>query len=165
MQPEAIAEVDELTGLLRRGVFDQNLANFLSDSSSFEEPITLIMTDIDKFKSINDTHGHPCGDEVLRGVATIIKQTVGAKGRCYRYGGEEISILLKNYSGDEAASLAERTRLRIESSPLGSKQLAVTVSFGIAEAPAHSQTATGLLKSADSCSATCSSIASTGDGH
>ncbi|HET7286635.1 MAG TPA: GGDEF domain-containing protein, partial [Pyrinomonadaceae bacterium] len=132
MKPEPITEVDELTGLFRRGAFDRNLADCISESSTSEEPITLIMADLDKFKSINDTYGHPCGDEVLQVVATIIKQTVGAKGRCYRYGGEEISILLENYSADEAASLAERIRLRIESSSLGSKQLTVTVSFGIA---------------------------------
>ena len=149
MQPELITEVDELTGLFRRGAFDRDLADCISESSTFEEPITLIMADIDKFKSINDAHGHPYGDEVLRVVATIIKQTVGAKGRCYRYGGEEISILLKNYTADEAASLAERIRLRIQSSPVGSKQLAVTVSFGLGEVPTHARTATELLKTAD----------------
>jgi diguanylate cyclase (GGDEF)-like protein len=148
MQPEPITEVDELTGLFRRGAFDRNLADYISESRS-EEPLSLIMADIDKFKSINDTHGHPCGDEILRLVATIIKQTVGAKGRCYRYGGEEISILLKNYTADEAVSLAERVRLRISSSTLGSKQLAVTLSFGIAEVPAHARTGTDLLKAAD----------------
>ena len=149
MQPEPITEVDELSGLFRRGAFDRNLADCISESSTAEEPITLIMADLDKFKSINDNHGHPYGDEVLQVIATIIKQTVGSKGRCYRYGGEEISILLKNYSADEAASLAERIRLRIESSSLGSKQLAVTASFGLAEVPAHARTATDLVKAAD----------------
>lgn len=149
MQSKLTTEIDELTGLFRRGAFDLGLADCFNDSSTSEEPITLIMVDLDKFKSINDTHGHPCGDEVLQVVAGIIKQTVGAKGRCYRYGGEEISILLKNYTADEAASLAERIRLRIESSQVGSKQLAVTASFGIAESPAHARTATDILKAAD----------------
>lgn len=147
MQAEPITEVDELTGLLRRGAFDRSLTNCISEPPS--EPITLIMADIDKFKSINDTHGHPCGDEILKGVAAIIIQVVGAKGRCYRYGGEEISILLNNYTADEGASLAERIRLRIESSALGSRQLAVTTSLGVAEIPTHARTSTDLLKAAD----------------
>ena len=144
-----ITEVDELTNLFRRGAFDRNLNESVSKSLPIGEPVTLIMADIDKFKLINDKQGHPCGDEVLQIVAKIVKQTVGVKGTCYRYGGEEISILLPNYTADEAASLAERIRILIASSPIGSKQLSVTVSFGIAELPAHGQTSAELLKAAD----------------
>ena len=112
--------------------------------------MTLVIADIDKFKSINDTYGHPFCDEVLQSVAKIVKQTVGVKGSCYRYGGEEISILLPNYTADEAAALAERIRILIESSPIGGKQLRVTASFGVAESPTHTQTSTTLLEMADS---------------
>jgi diguanylate cyclase (GGDEF)-like protein len=142
-------ELDELVQLFRRGTFDQNLAYLVAVSAQIAEPLTLVMADIDKFKSVNDTHGHPCGDEVLQNVAKVVKQTVGVKGTCYRYGGEEISILLPNYTADEAGSLAERTRIAIASSPIGSKQLCVTASFGIAEAPTHARTPSDLLKAAD----------------
>lgn len=143
------AEMDELTQLFRRGAFDQNLAESITSSEQLGAPLTLIMADVDKFKSVNDTHGHPYGDEVLQNVAKILKQTVGAKGTCYRYGGEEISILLPNYTADEAGSLAERIRIAIASSPIGDKQLSVTVSFGIAEIPTHARTPSELLKAAD----------------
>ena len=142
-------EIDELVQLFRRGSFDQNLDEFAASSTQTGDPLCLIMADIDKFKSVNDTHGHPCGDEVLQKVGKIVKQTVGAKGTCYRYGGEEISILLPNYTADEASSLAERIRIAIASSVIGTKELSVTVSFGIAEFPTHARTATELLKAAD----------------
>ena len=142
-------EIDELTQLFRRGAFDQNLAESITSSEQIAEPLTLVMADIDKFKYVNDTHGHPCGDEVLQNVAKIVKQTVGVKGTCYRYGGEEVSILLPNYTAEETSSLAERIRIAIASAPIGSKQLRVTVSFGIAEVPTHARTAIDLLKAAD----------------
>jgi diguanylate cyclase (GGDEF)-like protein len=148
-RPIMNTEMDELVQLFRRGAFDQNLSESITSSEQIGEPLTLIMADIDKFKSVNDSHGHPCGDEVLQMVAKIVKQTVGAKGTCYRYGGEELSILLPNYTADEAGSLAERMRIAIASSPIGSKQLSVTVSFGIAELPTHARTPSELLKAAD----------------
>lgn len=116
-------EIDELTGLFRRGAFDPKLAESITSSEQLGEPLALIMADVDKFKAVNDTHGHPCGDEVLQNVAKIVKQAVGGKGTCYRYGGEEISVLLPNYTADEASSLAERIRIAIESSQMGSKRL------------------------------------------
>ncbi|MBC8029204.1 MAG: GGDEF domain-containing protein [Pyrinomonadaceae bacterium] len=147
--PSMNTEIDELVQLFRRGAFDQNLAEAITSCEQMGEPLSLIMADVDKFKSVNDTHGHPSGDEVLQIVAKIVKQIVGAKGTCYRYGGEEISILLPNYTADEAGSLAERIRIAISSSPIGSKQLSVSVSFGIGDIPTHARTPSELLKAAD----------------
>jgi diguanylate cyclase (GGDEF)-like protein len=107
------------------------------------------MLDLDKFKSINDRYGHPVGDEVLESVANSIRKIVGMKGTSYRYGGEELAILLANYTSDEAAALAERLRRTIEMTPVGSGRLRVTASFGVAEVPTHTRTADELLKLAD----------------
>lgn len=143
-------DIDELLGLYRRGAFDRDLTKRTALSEQLGEPLALVMVDLDKFKAINDAHGHPAGDEVLQSVATTIKKTVGKKGESYRYGGEELSILLPNYTADEAASLAERIRHQIETSRIGSKSLCVTASFGVAETPTHAKTAAELLKAADS---------------
>jgi diguanylate cyclase (GGDEF)-like protein len=107
------------------------------------------MIDLDKFKTVNDQHGHPVGDEVLVAVAGSIKQIVGLKGKSYRYGGEELCILLSNYTAEEGAALAERIRTRIEQVPISSKKLQITASFGVAELPAHARTAADLVEKAD----------------
>lgn len=143
-------EMDDLLPLGRRSAFDQNLTECTANSQQLGEPLALVIADIDKFKSINDAYGHPSGDEVLQSVANIVKRTVGVKGTCYRFGGEEISILLPNYTAEEAAALAERIRIQIESSLIGSKQLRVTASFGVAVSPTHAKTSTALLEMADS---------------
>lgn len=150
MDSQADADLDELVGVYRRGVFDRDVTERAVASGQLGEPLALIMIDLDKFKSINDSHGHPAGDEVLQSVASSIKKIVGARGTCYRYGGEELSVLLSNYTADEAAALAERIRKRIESSPIGSKALHITASFGVAEAPTHATTSVELLRMADS---------------
>jgi diguanylate cyclase len=141
--------MDEL-GLYRRLAFDRDLTERTAASAQQGEPLALVIIDLDKFKSINDLHGHPAGDEVLQLVARTIKQTVGIKGTSYRYGGDELSVLLPNYTADEAAARAERIRRLIETSLIGSKELRVTASFGIAEVPTHAKTSVELLKMADS---------------
>ena len=73
-------------------------------------PVSLVMTDLDHFKAVNDNFGHSTGDQVLLGVASVIKAACYGKGRCYRWGGDELAILLPNYSPAEAMILAERMR-------------------------------------------------------
>jgi diguanylate cyclase (GGDEF)-like protein len=89
------------------------------------------MVDIDHFKLVNDTHGHQVGDQVLREVAATIKSVSETRGSCYRYGGEEIAILLSNHSLSESSILAERIRVRIEQSTHSAVGV-VTASQGIA---------------------------------
>jgi diguanylate cyclase (GGDEF)-like protein len=98
---------------------------------------------------ILDQHGHPVGDEVLESFASVVRKIVGAKGMSYRYGGDELAILLANHSSDEAAALAERLRRLIEATSVGSKGLHITTSLGVAELPGHARTADELLKRAD----------------
>ncbi len=142
-------DLDDLLGLYRRGAFDRDLIERTAASELQGEPLALVMIDLDRFGAINNAYGHPAGDEVLKSVAQTIKQTVGKKGTSYRYGGEEISILLPNYTADDAASLAERIRQQIETSPIGSDGLRVTASFGVAEVPSHATNSEELLKLSD----------------
>jgi diguanylate cyclase (GGDEF)-like protein len=107
------------------------------------------MIDIDHFKLFNDTHGHPIGDEVLVGVSKIVADRAMMKGRAYRYGGEEITLLLPNYTADEGVALAETIRRQIEQSELSGKRLKVTASLGLAASPEHAKIAGDLLKAAD----------------
>jgi diguanylate cyclase (GGDEF)-like protein len=76
------------------------------------------MIDLDHFKAVNDKYGHPIGDEVLQSVAKLVEKCTKKKGMCYRYGGEEFTVLLPNYTKDEAVALAERLRREIEVSLL-----------------------------------------------
>lgn len=142
-------EFDSRLQILRREVFDRDLAERVEVALRSGEPLALVILDIDKFKSVNDQHGHPVGDEVLEAVSGLVRRLVVPKGTCYRYGGEEISILLSNYTTDEAVALAERVRAELEQFPISSKQLRITASLGVAELPVHAQSATELLRKAD----------------
>lgn len=144
------AEIDELLGLYRRNVFDRDLQKFAADLDEAGEPIALIMVDLDKFKLINDSYGHPVGDTVLQFVAAQIKRTTGSKGKAYRYGGEELAIILPNYAVEETVAVAERLRGEIEAASIGDKNIKVTASFGVAQLPSHGNSAEALLEAADS---------------
>jgi two-component system, cell cycle response regulator len=108
------------------------------------------MIDLDHFKSLNDTYGHPAGDEVLKAVAQTITKTMRGRGSVYRYGGEEISIILPNHSLGEAIATAERIRNEITTISLSSvEKRTVTASLGVATVPDTSKTITNLVKDAD----------------
>jgi diguanylate cyclase (GGDEF)-like protein len=145
----ADGEVDAF-GLRVRKAFDRELTRSVTALDYQKEPLALVMIDLDKFKLVNDRHGHPAGDEVLRTVGELVTSVTGVKGKCYRYGGEELVILLPNYDSNEAAALAERIRKLIESTSIGEKNLSVTASFGVAHIPDHAATAESLLSAADS---------------
>src|SRR6202012_1782338 len=87
---------DPLTSLANRKHFDEKLAQAIADSTERSEPLSLVMTDIDNFKSFNDTWGHLTGDQVLRLVAMSLKQNVKGQDIAARYGGEEFAVILPN---------------------------------------------------------------------
>ncbi len=128
-------EVDDRLPLWRRRVFDRDLAALLAAAVARQEPLALVMIDLDHFKRVNDTYGHPAGDEVLLSVARAVTRRLGRKGRAYRYGGEELALLLPTYSVEEALGLAERIRKDIAAEVIGTHALRVTASFGAAEYP------------------------------
>jgi diguanylate cyclase (GGDEF)-like protein len=141
--------MDEFS-LLVKNVFNRDLPKHISLAQKEGVPSSLVMLDIDRFKTaINDAHGHPVGNEVLKFVADVIKRATGKKGGCYRWGGDEIALLLPNHSVDEATALAERIRKEIEVATISSRALKVTVSLGVAEFPSHAATAQELESNAD----------------
>ncbi len=139
---------DDLLPILRRKMFDQDLVA-VSSAASEAAPASLLMLDLDHFKSVNDTHGHPVGDEVLIDCAKAVVRRCQHKGEVYRFGGEEMAVILPNFSGSEAVALAESIRREIEKGKMSGKQLAITVSIGVATAPDHATDAKQLLTAAD----------------
>ncbi|MCK4505642.1 MAG: GGDEF domain-containing protein [Candidatus Aegiribacteria sp.] len=138
-------ELDSVTGIPPRNALDHNLPLLLRLMGREAMPMSVIMVDIDHFKNFNDRWGHDTGDRVLRHVCGIIRKTVKYRGEAYRYGGEEITILLPNTSNDEAMATAEHIRELIYRNPLESADgsstesstlpLAVTVSLGVSTFP------------------------------
>ena len=104
------AVTDELTGLYNRRYFDTRLLEERSRSIRNHHPLSALMMDVDDFKSVNDTHGHETGDQVLRGLAKLIRNEVRAEDIVARYGGEEFCLLLPEVPVDGAAAVAERLR-------------------------------------------------------
>lgn len=127
-----LASTDSLTGLANRRSFLAALENQLACSNK-EQPGALLLLDIDHFKKINDTYGHPAGDEVIRAVTQLIKDSVRRDDVCGRLGGEEFAVLLPNASLQQAIQLAERIRSRIElaQTVAGQHAIRVTISIGI----------------------------------
>ncbi len=111
---ERLAITDALTGLYNRGFFDESLEEEVKDSIKNNRSLSLIMLDIDEFKSINDVFGHAIGDSVLAEIATVIKRNARASDLPARYGGEEFAVILPNTTIREAHEVSERIRKTIE---------------------------------------------------
>lgn len=145
------ARTDSLTGLMNRRAFDDRLARELETAGSLGYEVTLVMCDLDRFKQINDQHGHLSGDEVLREVGRVLAESVRDRDIAARYGGEELALVLPGTPLLGGRRLSERIRRRLEElaiqSPEG-EQIAVTASFGAATFPTH-DSAEKLIAAAD----------------
>jgi diguanylate cyclase (GGDEF)-like protein len=130
------ALVDSLTGLANRRLCEAALEKEVSRADRFSEPFTLILADLDDFKAVNDRHGHPTGDEVLREFARTLKDCIREIDLAGRWGGEEFALLLPGTDLDGAVQLAERIRTtlatRVVVSTLG-ERVTSTASFGVAQ--------------------------------
>src|SRR5262249_13645670 len=120
---------DALTGLWTKRHFITQATSLMEASNRYGDPLCLIMVDVDHVKKVNDTFGHVTGDKVLKGVAEILKKKVRS-GSAYRYGGEEMAVLLPKADLDGAAQVAERLRSAIEAHKIAGVK--VTASFGVA---------------------------------
>lgn len=146
-------DLDGLTGLIRKEYFEPELEKALS-SSEGARSISLIMADIDNFKEVNDKYGHQQGDKVLSELSSLVKSIVLYKGSAFRYGGEEIAIILDNFSLEEAYVVAERIRKSVESLKIPllhepAKTINVTISLGVSCYPDHATDVNVLVKYAD----------------
>lgn len=110
---EERATTDALTGLRNRGYFDEWLESERERAAQSGHPLGLLMLDIDHFKSVNDRHGHQCGDELLKAIAVTIQESAGPDNIVCRYGGEEFTIIAPEYDRDGLESLAEDLRVAV----------------------------------------------------
>ncbi|MBI3995583.1 MAG: diguanylate cyclase [Nitrospirae bacterium] len=143
---------DGLTGLFNRRGFGQRLKEEIGRSQRYIHPLSLLMFDIDHFKTINDFHGHPAGDVVLRVLAVCIQGQIRPTDWAARYGGEEFAVLLPETAGSGAAVAAERLRAAVAGRAvrIGPEKTArVTVSVGIATFPEDAATEEALVAAAD----------------
>ncbi|MDR7307012.1 diguanylate cyclase [Rhodoferax saidenbachensis] len=131
---ERLTRQDGLTGLFNRNTFVELSRRELDRAQRQGSSTTILLLDLDHFKRINDTWGHPAGDAVLRHVATLASTTVRSTDLVGRLGGEEFIVLLPNTSAEAGRKLAEKLRYRLESTPVQWEKttIAVTASFGLA---------------------------------
>lgn len=122
-----------MTGLLNRGAIDERLEEEARRARREGTALSLILLDIDRFKLVNDQHGHVRGDAVLRALAERVRRLARATDIVGRYGGEELLILLPHTASAEAEGLAERLRAHVSDTPLAG--LPITASFGVATCP------------------------------
>ena len=150
-QVERRARMDALTGLANRRAFEEHLQRIIAETDRFGGCGSLVLVDIDHFKSVNDTYGHQAGDQVLRQIAQILADGVRTVDVCARYGGEELAILLPQTSIEGARDLAERLRRRIADRvvTVGGDQVRVTASFGVATYPDPVKVKDSLFPAAD----------------
>jgi diguanylate cyclase (GGDEF)-like protein/excisionase family DNA binding protein len=146
------AETDALTGLGNHGAFQRDLALLVDAADDGDRPgdrrLSLLMMDLDRFKSYNDRHGHPAGDALLHRVATAIYGAARSEDRVYRYGGDEFALILPGATIAEGARVADRIRHAVarltarDPSP-------VTITLGVAGLPADATDRAGLISAAD----------------
>ncbi|MBO1018577.1 PleD family two-component system response regulator [Methylobacterium sp. SD274] len=148
-----MAVTDGLTGLHNRRYLDSHLAVLFADAAPRHRAVSMLMLDIDRFKTINDTYGHDAGDEVLRSFANRIRLHTREIDIVARYGGEEVVIILPDAEPDAAHHIAERIRERIEAVPFliqrETRDIHVTVSIGVACRHADDSGPADMLKRAD----------------
>jgi len=150
-QMETMATTDGLTGLVNHRTFQVRLTDLLGRSERHGLPLALILTDIDHFKKVNDSYGHPVGDEVLRRVAKVVQESVRKVDIAARYGGEEFAVVLDGADAAGAVQLAERIRADVAKQVMQSEKgtFSVTISLGIATVPGDATEKHALVERAD----------------
>jgi diguanylate cyclase (GGDEF)-like protein len=148
---EEQATTDGLTGLVNHRTFQERFSTMLGRADRHELAVSLLLTDIDHFKKINDTYGHPTGDEVLRRVAAILKASARKIDIVARYGGEEFALVLEGTDRAGARQLAERIRQEVEqqSFPSAKGAIGATLSIGVASYPDDSRDKPEIIARAD----------------
>lgn len=149
---DELAVIDGLTGVYRRGAFDEKLAAEFSRARAFKTSLGLMILDIDHFKRVNDTYGHQAGDAILRKTAQLLKESVYETDFVARYGGEEFAVIMPRAQAEGAMRKAEYIRKLIEAEVFdaGIEKLKITVSAGLAHYPQDAGDIKELISRADS---------------
>jgi diguanylate cyclase (GGDEF)-like protein len=134
-----MSQTDALTGLDNRRHLEHRLEEMFAHARRFKEPVACVICDLDRFKAVNDTYGHPAGDEVLKQFAQILRSEARSIDRVGRFGGEEFMFLLPGAGTDAAGRFAERVRKQVESHTFtfngGGTSIRRTASFGVSAWP------------------------------
>jgi len=147
------SHTDAITGLWNHGFFQDKLSEEIEASKSSEQPLTLVMIDIDNFKKLNDTQGHQNGDIILKKIANLLKDSSRDDDYVCRYGGEEFSIILPKTNKDQAYIISERIRKKISGhyfQEFQSKEnFTITISAGLATFPDDASHKESIITEAD----------------
>ena len=142
-----LGTTDGLTGLKNRRAFDETLARAFDHAKEYDEPLSLLLIDVDEFKSYNDAFGHPAGDDALRRIAHSLVERARKDELVARYGGEEMAAILPRANLRNALAVAERFRSAVETATWGRRE--VTISVGAATLTRATADAHALVKAAD----------------
>jgi len=145
---EEAAFTDHLTGLANRRRFERQLEREVARMERFGSPFSLLMIDIDSFKSLNDSFGHDTGDEAIRRIGKVLREGTRGIDLAARIGGEEFAVLLVETRKEGGFEVAERLRSAIKMMEIPQARH-ITASFGVAECPSDAQTAADIVKAAD----------------
>jgi diguanylate cyclase (GGDEF)-like protein len=150
-QADEVSHTDILTFLPNRKFIVADLQRYVAFSERYDAPLTISMLDLDFFKKVNDTYGHTSGDEVLRFVASELRDHIRQPDEIGRYGGEEFLVLLPNSGLKAACDQATRLCQQVRSTPIisGGRVIHMTISIGIAQFKIHHETWQELLNRAD----------------
>ncbi|MGO4839890.1 diguanylate cyclase, partial [Rhizobiaceae sp. 2RAB30] len=148
-----MAVTDALTGLHNRRYLDNHLETLFNRAVTRERPLSVMITDLDRFKTVNDTYGHDGGDDVLREFAKRLRRNVRGIDLACRYGGEEFLVVLPDTEGQAAETVAERIRAEIERTPFivgrEGTSVSITISIGVSCVKNAPDTVEALIKRAD----------------
>ncbi|MER9352666.1 PleD family two-component system response regulator [Mesorhizobium sp. M0317] len=148
-----MAVTDALTGLHNRRYLDSHLQTLFDRAVARRRPLSVMITDLDRFKTVNDSHGHDGGDDVLREFARRLRKNVRGIDLACRFGGEEFVVVMPDTDGTVAEKVAERIRAEIAQLPFAigpdGKAIEVTVSVGVSSVLKGADTAAALMKRAD----------------
>src|SRR5438046_81283 len=147
---ELNAVTDPLTGLYNRRLFGESFEKELNRARRYTQPLSLVILDLHRFKEVNDKHGHPRGDEVLRATAATLKKALRTSDSAFRIGGDEFALLLPQTDAQQALALSRRVEaVFVEMLQPLQLQVAVSMEHGIANFPQDAEQADQLIRIAD----------------
>lgn len=134
---ELLSITDGLTKLYNHRYFQDELARAFDEAQRYQRPLSLAILDIDFFKKINDSHGHAVGDEVLKTISKLFRDSARSTDLVARYGGEEFAVMMPETDLDDAMTFAEKIRSIIESTSISTQagELKATISIGVSSVP------------------------------